>query len=141
MCELSDFFWMELSPKHRQLVKAELDYWHKWYIPPNGIKGTVLDVGAGCGETANFYLAHGAERVICIESDPQALLYLYVNYRRDPRILIIPDRIDRVKIDIEGSEEGMVYETHFQHRLKRFGCVYPEQGIPEGSYCYRLERS
>jgi predicted RNA methylase len=34
---------------------------------------TVLDVGAGCGETAAFYFEKGAKKVICVESDPRCV--------------------------------------------------------------------
>ena len=30
---------------------------------------TVLDVGAGCGETAFFYRLYGAKKVVAIEAD------------------------------------------------------------------------
>jgi len=66
MCTLEDFRSLALTEQHRATLEGELDMWHKHYLP---IGQTVLDVGAGCGETALFYLKHGAQRVICIEAD------------------------------------------------------------------------
>lgn len=49
---------------------AELPFSGKFYLPNFNLNGkTVLDVGACCGETAWFYLKHGAKKVICIEAD------------------------------------------------------------------------
>lgn len=105
---------------HRGLIVNELEWWHETYLPPQGIRGTVIDIGAGCGETANFYLLHGAQRVICIESDPNVLQCLYLNYRRDPRVTIIPAHVEMLKVDIEGAEEGMVVDTHWPHEWKQW---------------------
>jgi predicted RNA methylase len=74
---------------------------------------TVLDVGAGCGETALFYLKHGAQRVVCIEGDEKALELLARNFGHDNRVTIVPVMIDSIKIDIEGGEENLVVESHF----------------------------
>ena len=132
MCEIKDFFWMELTQKHRAIIQGELEWWHEAYLP---VKQTVLDLGAGCGETANFYFNHGAQKVICVECDPGALVCLYANFRRDPRVLIIPERIDSLKVDIEGSEEGMVYETHFASKLKKWANINPSD---PNAACWRL---
>ena len=77
-----------------------------------------MDLGAGCGETAFFYLNHGADHVICVESDREALVHLRRNFGGDSRVTILPVHVDSVKIDIEGSEEGMVLETHFPVRFR-----------------------
>ena len=110
MCNLDDFKDLKMTPDCRRTLELELGVWHRVYLP---VKGTVLDVGAGSGETALFYLKHGADHVVCIECDPAALDNLRQNFGHEPRVTIIPVRIDNIKIDIEGSEEGMVLETHF----------------------------
>jgi predicted nicotinamide N-methyase len=64
---------LELTPYYFELLWREWQSWKSWYLPPWSLKGkTVLDVGAGCGETALFYYLHGASRVIAIE--PQSSL-------------------------------------------------------------------
>ena len=115
MCNLKDFESLELDPYHAALVRKELEMWHHHYLPCGK---TVLDVGAGCGETAFFYLKHGAERVVAIEGDPQALNILYHNFEKDPRVTIVPAMLDHIKVDVEGAEEGMLLETHFPHELR-----------------------
>jgi SAM-dependent methyltransferase len=116
MCQLQDFDRLKLSDDHRATVNLELDLWHRAYLP---VKGTVLDIGAGCGETAFFYLNHGADRVICIECDQTALEYLRENFQKDSRVTIIDARIDDIKIDIEGGEKDMVFETHYPVKFRK----------------------
>lgn len=115
MCELSDYDDLELLPLHRGLLRTELAEWHDYYLPiAEG--STVLDVGAGCGETARFYLMHGAARVIAIESDPAAYRCLLRNFQPlGARVLPIRAEVGKIKIDIEGAEENMDLEVHFPH--------------------------
>src|SRR6266571_462931 len=101
---------------YRTTVKREPQMWHESYLP---VQGTVVDMGAGCGETAFFYLHHGAEHVVCIEPSPAALACLRENFGNDPRVTILPFKIGHLKVDIEGGEEGMAVETHFPIRWKR----------------------
>jgi hypothetical protein len=64
---------LESTPYYFELMWREWKSWKNWYLPPWSLKGkTILDVGAGCGETALFYYRHGASRVIAVE--PQAPL-------------------------------------------------------------------
>src|SRR5438093_12456875 len=115
MCNLEDFSNLRLTDYHAQILRDELDMWHRYYLP---IKGTVLDVGAGCGETAFFYLNHGAQRVICIESDETALECLHHNFDDNSRVVIVSAHLDGIKVDIEGSELGAIIETHFPTRVR-----------------------
>ena len=122
MCNLRDYDWMEFIPPYSEYLQKELEMWHKFYPKGPGIK---LDLGAGCGETANFFLLHGAEKVISIEGEPRALALLEKNFGNDKRVIIIPAMVKGIKIDIEGSEWGTVIETHNAyprlHRLTAFG--------------------
>jgi len=112
-CRLEDYQKrLKLDGFHMAVLKAELPYWHVAYLP---VKGTVLDVGAGNGETALFYLLHGANKVVCIE--PNATL-LQENFKDDDRVTIVPMAVDTIKIDGEGCEEGMVVETHFPYVVR-----------------------
>ena len=115
MCTLKDFESLELDPYHADLVRKELEMWHVQYLPCGR---RVLDIGAGCGETALFYLKHGAEEVVCIEGDSKALAMLQRNFGNDRRVRIIPFMIEHIKIDIDGAEEGMLVETHFPHEFR-----------------------
>lgn len=114
MCELKDFSHLKLDRQHQYILDTELAIWHKWYLTkPDyqfGKDETVLDVGAGNGETAQFYLNHGASHVISVE--PEAKL-LYENFGNDKRVLIVPLAVNIIKIDGEGCERNMVVESHW----------------------------
>ena len=110
----------------------EYPFWLREYIPSFDISGkTILDIGAGCGESAYLYFKKGASKVVCIEQDHRAV----DNLRRNARINkwnceILVKRFetsdlridcDLVKMDIEGSERllfmldklpPMILESH-----------------------------
>jgi predicted RNA methylase len=122
MCSIEDFKRLDLDDEHRLIVEQELEGWHDWYLP---VEDTVLDLGAGCGETAFFYLNHGAKKVICIEANPKAVELLRRNFGDDSRVIIVEAHIGSIKMDIEGSERNMVIETHFPFKLKRIKNLVP----------------
>jgi len=117
VCRLEDFNTLVLSSGCRDTLRNELGVWHEMYLP---VKGTVVDVGAGCGESALFFLNHGAEKVVCVEGNPECLANLVKNFGGDPRVSIVNGWIGGLKVDIEGAEEGMVFEVHFPYRFRRW---------------------
>ena len=118
MCEIADFKHLRLDESHKAILEGELETWHRCYLP---IGKVVLDIGAGNGETAQFYLNHGAEKVICVEPDAKLLRE---NFGEDPRVVIIPLAVDSIKSDCEGAEKNMVIETHFPVYLDKVS-TYP----------------
>jgi hypothetical protein len=75
---------LELTPYYFELLWREWRSWKNWYLPPWSLKGkTVLDVGAGCGETALFYYHYGATRVIAIEPQSSLVPLLRRNMSRN----------------------------------------------------------
>jgi len=116
MCYLHDFDHLRLLPAYRQTLERELDLWHRAYLPAGR---TVLDLGAGCGETAQFYLSHGSELVLAVESDEKALECLRENFKDNKHVIILPYHVDKIKVDIEGAEKDMVLETHFPFKWKK----------------------
>lgn len=103
----------------KAIIYTELDQFEKYYLPPFALKNkTVLDVGACCGETAYFYLQHGAKKVICVESDPtRAKLILRNKQNLNLNIELINDffvpkhlslNYDFIKCDIEGHEMELI---------------------------------
>src|SRR5437867_8043893 len=134
MCTYPDYNSLSMLDDYRNTVKKELQMWHDYYLP---VHGTVVDAGAGCGETAFFYLSHGAEHVVCIEPNPDAFACLKQNFGNDPRVTILPIKVGHLKVDIEGGEVGMVVETHFPVRWKR---VFDIPGSRYNVAVWRLER-
>ena len=110
-CRWQDYEDLSVVWPWKGWLVAELDEWHHTYRVPEG--GTVLDVGAGCGESVRYYLLHGAAHVVAVEGDPVALEHLRGNYGDDPRVTVVAAQVAQVKVDVEGAEEGMDLETHF----------------------------
>lgn len=106
---------MELLKEYSDLASRELEIWERFYLPVDPAGLTVLDIGAGCGETAAFYLAHGAEKVISIEPVPSAFSILKRNVEKNGlNVVTINDFFrlnhlslehDLMKMDIEGAEK------------------------------------
>ena len=117
------------------MLSSELGLWHRIYLPiPDN--ATVLDLGAGCGETALFYLKHGAQKVVAIESNRQCFENLVRNFESSTQVVPLNETINQIKCDIEGSENGMVVETHFPFKLKKL-----EKPVPFGHvWLWRLEK-
>jgi predicted RNA methylase len=75
----------------------------------------VLDVGAGCGETALFYYYHGAEKVIAVEPQPSVTPLLKTNMERNKwnmkivegpfQLSMLEWNFDFMKMDGEGCED------------------------------------
>ncbi len=105
---------MLLTKYHLSNVINELELWETVYLPTE-VKGkTVLSVGEGCGETALFYLKHGARKVIAIEKErePYELLCRNVS-KNNLNVETINEAFalahldlsyDFMKMDIEGDE-------------------------------------
>jgi SAM-dependent methyltransferase len=143
---------LESTPYYFELMWREWWSWRKWYLPPWSLKGkTILDVGAGCGETALFYYHHGASRVIAVE--PQASLISVLKRNRDQNrwdmeivegpfdLSMLNRHFDLMKMDGEGCEVLLLnldsvptcaIEVHDQvtvdHLVERFGMkVLPQK--------------
>jgi hypothetical protein len=112
-------FVLELTPYYFELLWREWRSWKNWYLPPWSLKGkTVLDVGAGCGETALFYYYHGASRVIAVEPQSSSVPLLRKNVSRnrwDMQIVEGPFQMsmlewnfDFMKMDGEGCEAQLL---------------------------------
>jgi SAM-dependent methyltransferase len=87
------------------------------YLPIDVRGLTVLDVGAGEGETALLYLAYGAKKVICVEANPECFSNLVLNSKKHNIVPVLePFNVemlnefdfDFMKCDIEGYEEMLL---------------------------------
>jgi SAM-dependent methyltransferase len=107
---------MKLTPIDFGNMSDEWRIWKECYLPNFRLEGkTVLDVGAGPGETALFYLLHGASKVICVEEAARQCAILSDNAKTNDwnvDILNGPFKVDMLtelrfdfmKMDIEGAE-------------------------------------
>jgi hypothetical protein len=122
-----------MSRDRAGMMLYEWKTWTKHYAPRGfDFHGkTVLDVGAGEGETVEFYRLQGAGKFICVEPDPQRAARLRENSTRngwdaevfeEPFSLRFLEReFDFMKMDCEGCEQILlgtrvafpcVLETH-----------------------------
>ncbi len=103
------------NSRFTRLIAVERHIW-KHYIPPFDLKNkVVLDIGAGCGETARFYLSLGASKILCVENDPENIAYLKENQGNHEDIEVFAEdfklshiknlKYDLIKMDIEGYEQ------------------------------------
>jgi len=110
---------LELTPYYFELLWREWRAWKNWYLPPWSLRGkTVLDIGAGCGETALFYFYHGASRVIAVEPESSLLPLLRRNMSRnnwDMQVVegpfqakMLEWKFDFMKMDGEGCESQLL---------------------------------
>ena len=130
------------TPRATTVIWEWFEVWEKHYLPPSDLKGkTVLDVGAGCGETACFFFRHGAKKVICVEIDPDQNKLAQFNSAingwnaevvgRGFELEDLRSDVDYMKMDCEGCEAALllgrempafphVIELHGQELLEGF---------------------
>jgi hypothetical protein len=111
---------LRLDRLHLGALLSEWDDWLRFYLPPFPFGGKiVLDVGAGCGETAAFFFNQGAKRVIAVEKDELCATLLRANVKRNswnaevyaqPFEISMLDELkfDYMKMDIEGGESVLL---------------------------------
>ena len=131
---------LKLIKQWAWMLLVEWPTWQKLYtlIPLEG--KTVLDVGAGCGETALIFHLLGASKIIAIEPNKHAISCLAENAKVNGwKIEIVPEYFnlkhlrydfDFMKMDIEGAESILldatdfhkpaIVEVHSKHTLKKF---------------------
>jgi SAM-dependent methyltransferase len=109
--------------RHRyNMTMGEINLWEDTYAPILLKEKTVLDVGAGMGESAAFFFSKGAKKVVAIEPNRQDFRLLRENAERNAwnvdaiqdvfklEHLSIPH--DFAKIDCEGGEEILLAYNH-----------------------------
>ncbi len=123
-----------MSRDRAGMMLYEWGTWNTWYAPASfDFTGkTVLDVGAGEGETVELYRLRGAKKFICVEPDPQRAAALRENSSRNGweaevhqesfslKFLEMP--FDFMKMDCEGCE------TILLGRQIPFPCVLETHG-------------
>ncbi len=130
-----------MSRDRAGMMLYEWRTWMRYYVPHGfDFRGkTVLDVGAGEGETVELYRLQGAKRFICVEPDPRRAARLRENADRNgwgaevyeepfsPKFL--EREFDFMKMDCEGCERILlgtrvtfpcVLETHGSSTTEEF---------------------
>ncbi|HKT21431.1 MAG TPA: hypothetical protein VJR06_02235 [Nitrososphaerales archaeon] len=112
-------FEVSMDRYHGSVFLSELLAWERLYMPKGGVEGkTILDVGAGSGETALFYFGRGAKMLVCVEPSHESAVHLKRNIERNHwnasafeepfslSRLSIPH--DFLKFDAEGAEAALL---------------------------------
>jgi len=125
-----------MSRDRAGMMLYEWGTWTKYYVPSGfDFSGkTVLDVGAGEGETVELYRLHGAKKFICVEVDPVRAARLRDNVAKngwdaevfeEPFSLKFLERqFDFMKMDCEGCESALLGTR------VAFPCVLETHGAP-----------
>jgi hypothetical protein len=110
---------IKITPYFFNVVYGEWLDWKRYYSPLDLNGATILDVGAGCGETALFYFLQGAKRVVCIEPDERLSRIVNENIqtnRWNAEVLtrhfdldLLELDFDFMKMDCEGCEGQLLY--------------------------------
>jgi SAM-dependent methyltransferase len=132
---------LEMSRDRAGMMLYEWGTWTRAYAPRSfDFRGkTILDVGAGEGETVELYRMRGAKKFICVEPDPQRVARLRENAARngwDAEVFQQPFSteflqrgFDFMKMDCEGCEVALLgrgvsfpclIETHERSTTQEF---------------------
>jgi hypothetical protein len=130
-----------MSRDRAGMMLYEWRTWTRCYVPRGfDLSGkTVLDVGAGEGETVELYRLSGAKRFLCVEPDPQRAARLRENSARNGwdaevfeepfSLKFLERKFDFMKMDCEGCEAALlgtrlafpcVLETHGRSTTEGF---------------------
>lgn len=109
---------IRITPYFFNVTYGEWLDWKRYYLPINLNGATILDVGAGCGETALFYFLHGAKRVVCVEPDEKLSKIVDQNIQsngwnaevlnQDFDLDLLRTKFDFMKMDCEGCEAHLL---------------------------------
>lgn len=139
---------LRITRPHLWELVREYPVWERDFASLDFSDKTVLDVGAGCGETAYFFFRHGAKRVIAVEKDSKAARNLWANSMDngwDMEVINEPFRLEHLgmsfdlcKIDIEGDEVALlelhslppiVLESHTDEITAALLARFPDLGV------------
>jgi hypothetical protein len=114
--------------------------WHRDYKFPSSLENkTILDIGAGCGETIFFFALNGCRNFIAVEPNPQCADLIRKNAEKNSlNVKIFNDtfrknhlneNFDFIKCDCEGGEsilleeeisKPIALEVHGEVLIKKF---------------------
>jgi SAM-dependent methyltransferase len=136
----TDGYTLRLTRRKAALMASEWGLWNKLYVPRDGLVGkTILEVGAGCGESAALLFQKGAKRVVCVEPDSEQVKYLSENVRENGwnakiiptefSVSLLKEEFDLVRMDCEGCEAellqldklpNLIAEVHSRELKRKF---------------------
>jgi hypothetical protein len=111
---------LRMSRDRAGMMLYEWKTWKRCYAPAGfDFHGkTVLDVGAGEGETVELYRQLGATKFVCVEPDPQRAERLRENsakngwgaevYEEPFALKFLEEGFDFMKMDCEGCERALI---------------------------------
>jgi tRNA G37 N-methylase Trm5 len=110
---------LRLTRAKAALMMSEWSLWNRFYIPRAGIVGkTILEVGAGCGESAAVLFEKGAKKVVCVEPNDEDVRYPSENIKENGwnaeiiptkfNLSILNGAFDLVLMDCEGCEAELL---------------------------------
>jgi 2-polyprenyl-3-methyl-5-hydroxy-6-metoxy-1,4-benzoquinol methylase len=133
-------FIFKLLPEYATCLETEWADWNTYYRPPFPLENkTVIDIGAGCGETILFFALKGCRNFIAIEPNEKCVDMIQQNAKSNGlNIKTINDcfkpehlelSYDYIKCDCEGGEEILLgkknkpvsLEVHGAKMVERFG--------------------
>jgi methyltransferase family protein len=136
-----------MSRDRAGMMLYEWGTWTKYYVPRGfDFAGkTVLDVGAGEGETVELYRLHGAKKFICVEVDPARAARLRENAAKngwDAEVVEEPfslrfldQKFDFLKMDCEGCEAALLgTKVSFPSVLETHGAATTEGFLKMGGF-------
>jgi hypothetical protein len=129
-----------LLQEYAPFIIYEFVEWHRYYKFPSSLKNkTLLDVGAGCGETIFFYALKGCRNFIAVEPNIQCANLLRKNAKNNSlnvkvyndifREKHLNENFDFIKCDCEGGESILLekeiskpisLEVHGLELIKKF---------------------
>ena len=135
-----DSFTFTFTPEYATVFMREFVEWDRHYKFPSSPKGkTILDVGAGCGETILYFALKGCRNFVAVEPDKTCVRLLKENAEKNGLNVKIHNEVlkkehlgedyDFVKIDCEGGEalllehevdKPVAAEVHGEKLMKSF---------------------
>jgi hypothetical protein len=133
-------FTFTLAPKYATVFVGEFADWDRHYKPAFSLKGkTVIDVGAGCGETILYYALKGCRNFVAIEPNAECAALIKSNAESNGlKVKVYNDlfqknhlaeQFDFMKCDCEGGEailleqeigKPIALEVHGKQLMEKF---------------------
>lgn len=129
-----------LTAHYASIIITELLNWKRDYMFPSSLKNkTILDIGAGCGESIFYFALNGCRNFIAVEPDPECADLIKKNAEHNSLNIKVyndyfnkshlDETFDFIKCDCEGGESILLehqtakpisLEVHGPDLIKKF---------------------